>query len=259
MFADAKTDEVFDEHIIRKPFSGWAALMIELRSFGDDYKALVIGSTGALGRAFCELLRSDPGCALVTELSRSTSPSFDLMDPDSIGVAAENLAARGPFQLIILATGILHGPDVRPEKSLRSIDPDALQQVFQINTIGPALVLKHFLPMLSARGALAALSAKVGSIEDNRLGGWYAYRSSKAALNMMIKTAAIETARQRPEARLLSLHPGTVVSELSRPFQGAANARPASLAAAELLTVVDQTTAGDSGGFFSYNGERLPW
>lgn len=233
--------------------------MIRLHSFGDRYKALVIGSSGALGRAFCERLRSDPGCALVTELSRSTTPALDLMEPDSIAAAAKELAENAPYQLIIIATGILHGQHVRPEKSLRSIDPDALQRVFQINTIGPALVLRHFLPLLDAHGALAVLSAKVGSIEDNRLGGWYAYRSSKAALNMLIKTAAIETARQRPAARLLSLHPGTVASELSRPFQGAANARPPALAAADLLNVIDQSSADDSGGFFAYDGERLPW
>jgi len=233
--------------------------MAFLHSFAVGYRALVIGSSGALGRAFCEQLKRDPDCALVTQLSRHTTPAFDLTDPPSIAAAAKALADNGPYQLILLATGVLHGPGIAPEKSLGAIDAEALQQVFQINSLGPALVLQHFLPLLDARGAMALLSAKVGSIEDNRLGGWYAYRASKAALNMLVKTAAIELARQRPQARLLSLHPGTVISPLSQPFRGAANARPAAQAAAELLKVVDASTAADSGGFFAYNGERLPW
>jgi NAD(P)-dependent dehydrogenase (short-subunit alcohol dehydrogenase family) len=106
---------------------------------------------------------------------------------------------------------------------------------------------------------MAVLSAKVGSIGDNRLGGWYAYRASKAALNMLIKTAAIELARTRPHTRLLSLHPGTVISGLSQPFKGASAARPASLAARELLSLIDRLAPADSGNFFAYNGERLPW
>ncbi len=233
--------------------------MPALQSFGTDYRALVIGSTGALGRAFCAQLQADPGCVLVTELSRQSTPALDLADPPSIAAAAQALAGQGPYQLILLATGLLHAPGLAPEKSLAAIEADALQRVFQVNSLGPALVMRHFLPLLAADGALAVLSAKVGSIEDNRLGGWYAYRASKAALNMLLKTAAIEHARQHPQARLLSLHPGTVVSPLSQPFRGAAKARPAAQAAAELLRVVDNSTAADSGGFFAYNGERLPW
>lgn len=233
--------------------------MIPMQSFGPEYRALVIGSSGALGQAFCELLRGDPGCAALTDLSRSTQPCLDLERPESIGAAAAAVADRGPFHLIVLATGVLHRGQVQPERSLAAIDAEALQVLFQVNTLGPALVLKHFLPLLERQGAMAALSAKVGSIEDNRLGGWYAYRSSKAALNMLLKTAAIELARQRPEARLLSLHPGTVISSLSQPFRGSASARPAIQAAAELLTVIDQSTAQDSGSFLSYDGERLPW
>lgn len=233
--------------------------MLQLKSFGPGYRALVIGSSGALGQAFCALLRADPGCAGVTELSRRSQPSLDLQNPASIATSAQALAADAPYHLILLATGVLHTPDIQPEKSLAALDAEALQSVFQINSIGPALVLQDFLPLLAAEGAMAVLSAKVGSIEDNRLGGWYAYRASKAALNMLLKTAAIEHARQRPRARLLSLHPGTVISPLSQPFRGAANARPAAQAAAELLTVVDNSTAADSGGFFAYNGERLPW
>ncbi|MGI3129578.1 SDR family oxidoreductase [Halopseudomonas pachastrellae] len=231
---------------------------MQLTSFGDEYRALVVGS-GALGQAFCELLREDPACAGVTVLSRATQPGFDLLEPASIAAAAQAVAAQAPYQLVLIATGVLHDAEIQPEKSLAAIDAEAMQSVFQINSIGPALLLQHVLPLLDRKGALAVLSARVGSIADNRLGGWYAYRASKAALNMLLKTAAIEHARRYPEARLLSLHPGTVVSPLSQPFRGAAAARPARQAAAQLLSVVDNATAADSGGFFAYDGAVIPW
>lgn len=230
-----------------------------LASLGNGYRALVIGASGALGTAFCELLSQDPRCVGVRELGRNTFPGLDLEHPETIASAAAELAAEAPYQLIVHAAGLLHRDQVKPEKSYSAIEPEALQAVFQVNTLGPALVLRHFLPLLDPRGAMAMLSAKVGSIGDNRLGGWYAYRASKAALNMLIKTAAIELARTRPQSRLLSLHPGTVVSGLSQPFRGASSARPADVAAAELLTLIDQLTPADSGHFFAYDGERLPW
>ena len=230
-----------------------------MTSLGDGYRALVIGASGALGTAFCEQLKQDPRCAGVRALGRHTVPALDLERPETIASAAAELAAEAPYQLIVHAAGLLHRDQIKPEKSLSTIEPEALQAVFQVNTLGPALVLRHFLPLLEPRGAMAILSAKVGSIGDNRLGGWYAYRASKAALNMLVKTAAIELARTRPQVRLLSLHPGTVVSGLSQPFSAAANARPADIAAAQLLTVIDQLTPADSGYFYSYDGERLPW
>ena len=232
---------------------------LTMASLGDGYRALVIGASGALGTAFCELLKQDPRCAGVRALGRHTVPELDLERPETIANAATELAAEAPYQLIVHAAGLLHRDRITPEKSFSAIEPEALQAVFQVNTLGPALVLRHFLPLLEPRGAMAMLSAKVGSIGDNRLGGWYAYRASKAALNMLIKTAAIELARTRPQSRLLSLHPGTVVSGLSQPFRGATNARPADIAAAQLLTLIDQLTPADSGHFFAYDGERLPW
>jgi NAD(P)-dependent dehydrogenase (short-subunit alcohol dehydrogenase family) len=230
-----------------------------MNSLGEGYRALVIGASGALGAAFCELLNEDPRCSVVRELGRNSAPVLDLEKPDSIARAAAELAEETPYQLILHAAGLLHREDIKPEKSYTSIEADALQAIFQVNTLGPALILRHFLPLLDARGAMAVLSAKVGSIGDNRLGGWYAYRASKAALNMLIKTAAIELARTRPQTRLLSLHPGTVISGLSQPFKGASAARPASLAARELLSLIDRLAPADSGNFFAYNGERLPW
>jgi NAD(P)-dependent dehydrogenase (short-subunit alcohol dehydrogenase family) len=230
-----------------------------MNSLGEGYRALVIGASGALGAAFCELLNEDPRCSVVRELGRNSAPGLDLEKPDSIARAAAELAEETPYQLILHAAGLLHREDIKPEKSYTSIEADALQAIFQVNTLGPALILRHFLPLLDAHGAMAVLSAKVGSIGDNRLGGWYAYRASKAALNMLIKTAAIELARTRPHTRLLSLHPGTVISGLSQPFKGASAARPASLAARELLSLIDRLAPADSGNFFAYNGERLPW
>ena len=232
---------------------------LTMASLGDGYRALVIGASGALGTAFCELLKQDPRCAGVRALGRHTVPELDLERPETIANAATELAAEAPYQLIVHAAGLLHRDRIKPEKSFSAIESEALQAVFQVNTLGPALVLRHFLPLLEPRGAMAMLSAKVGSIGDNRLGGWYAYRASKAALNMLIKTAAIELARTCPQSRLLSLHPGTVVSGLSQPFRGASNARPADVAADQLLTLIDQLTPADSGHFFAYDGERLPW
>ena len=232
---------------------------LTLTSFGSGYKALVIGASGAIGQAFCQLLRADAGCSSVRELSRASSPALDLEDPTSIAAAAAALAEEGPYQLILHAAGLLHRPGIAPEKSLAAIEADALQAVFQVNALGPALVLRHFLPLLDRQGAMAMLSAKVGSIGDNRLGGWYAYRASKAALNMLIRTAAIELARSKPKARLLALHPGTVISPLSQPFRGAAAARPAEQAAAEMLRVIDSLGPEHSGSFHAYDGQQLPW
>ncbi|QEY63750.1 SDR family oxidoreductase [Metapseudomonas lalkuanensis] len=232
---------------------------LSLHSMDHGYRSLVIGASGALGSAFCELLREDPRCAAVRELGRGSSPALDLEDPSSIALAAAALTAEGPYQLILHSAGLLHRSGVQPEKSLAALEAQTLQAVFQVNALGPALVLRHFLPLLHARGKMAMLSAKVGSIGDNRLGGWYAYRASKAALNMLVKTAAIELGRSRPQACLFSLHPGTVVSRLSEPFRGAALARPAHQAAVDLLSLVDRLGPAESGGFYAYDGERLPW
>ncbi|QXH70533.1 SDR family oxidoreductase [Pseudomonas atacamensis] len=232
---------------------------LTLASFGDGYRALVIGANGALGTAFCQHLNQDPRCASVRALGRKTVPKLDLEQPETIASAAAELAGEAPYHLIIHAAGLLHRDQVKPEKSYSAIEAESLQAVFQVNTLGPALLLRDFLPLLAPQGAMAMLSAKVGSIGDNRLGGWYAYRASKAALNMLIKTAAIELSRTRPQSRLLSLHPGTVVSPLSQPFRGAASARPADIAAAQLLSLIDTLTPADSGHFFAYDGERLPW
>jgi NAD(P)-dependent dehydrogenase (short-subunit alcohol dehydrogenase family) len=147
-----------------------------------------------------------------------------------------------------------------PEKKLSELNYAQLMDTFRTNTFGPALVLRHFTPLLdSQRGVMAVLSAKVGSIGDNRLGGWYSYRASKAALNMLVKTASIEVKRSNPGAVLVALHPGTVHSRLSQPFRGGGAARSAADAATDMLGVLDRSTPADTGQFLAYNGAQLPW
>ncbi len=229
-------------------------------SFPDGYRVLVIGASGGIGAALVEALRGDPRCAAVLGLSRGSQPALDLADAASIAAAAEALSAQAPFQLIVNAAGVLHGPAFMPEKKLGDLHYYQLLHTFQVNTFGPALLLRHFARLLDRRrGVLAMLSAKVGSIGDNRLGGWYSYRASKAALNMLVKTAAIEVRSSNPNAVLLALHPGTVDSALSRPFRGAEIGRAPALAARQLLQVIDGLGPEASGGFYSWNGEQLPW
>lgn len=231
-----------------------------MTSFPNGFRALVIGASGGIGAALVQTLRSEPHCGAVTELGRSTVPALDLADPASIESAATEVAGQGPFHLIINAAGLLHGSGFMPEKRLGDLDYDQLLATFQVNTFGPALLLRHFTGLLDRqRGVLAMLSAKVGSIEDNRLGGWYSYRASKAALNMLIKTASIEVRRNQPNAVLLALHPGTVSTPLSQPFRGAEIGRSAGDAARDLLRVIDSLGPDASGSFHAYDGELLPW
>ena len=223
--------------------------------------AVVIGS-GGIGGALAEALRSAAEYDEVVVLGRRSTPALDLLDEASIAACARWLAARGASELVIDATGILHGPDMAPEKSWRELDPATLAQAFAINAIGPALLMKHFLPLLprERRAVFATLSAKVGSIGDNRLGGWYAYRASKAALNQLVRTASVELRRSRPQAICVALHPGTVDTGLSAPFaKSGLQVQAPALAAQRLLTVLAGLKAEDSGEFFDYRGERLPW
>jgi NAD(P)-dependent dehydrogenase (short-subunit alcohol dehydrogenase family) len=189
---------------------------------------------------------------------------MDVTDERSIELAAARCVSSGPLRLVIVATGVLHdGDTLQPEKSWLMLNADRLSKVFAINTIGPALVAKHFLPLLDRhhRCIFAALSARVGSISDNRLGGWYGYRASKAGLNMIIKTLSIELQRRNKFAICLGLHPGTVDSGLSAPFQ-ANVAQPklfsATRAASELLSVIDQANAEQSGRVLAWDGQEVP-
>ena len=229
-------------------------------SLPDQFHALVIGASGSIGAAFVDLLRAAPRCASVTALHRHSAPALDFSDEDSVAAAARVLAAGPRYHLIVNAAGILHSDAFMPEKRLADLHAAQMLATFQANTFGPALLLRHFTPLLAReRAVFALLSAKVGSIGDNRLGGWYSYRASKAALNMLVKTAAIELARNQPNGVLVALHPGTVNSRLSQPFKGETIGRPAQAAAADMLAVLDALTPADSGSFRSYTGAELPW
>ena len=224
------------------------------------FRALVIGSSGTIGSAFIESLEKNPACSGVVGIHRNSAHPIDYQDLSTVEQAANALAGEAPFQLIINTIGILHSADWMPEKKLDDLNPAQLQTLMQINAIGPSLTIKHFSKLLDPAGSvMATLSAKVGSIEDNRLGGWYSYRASKAALNMLIKTAAIELARTKPNIALIALHPGTVNSRLSQPFKGQQIGRPPLDAAQDMLNVLLSLDKEDSGTFISYSGERLPW
>jgi NAD(P)-dependent dehydrogenase (short-subunit alcohol dehydrogenase family) len=179
---------------------------------------------------------------------------------ESIQTAYETLEKLRPFDLIINTIGVLHTQQWIPEKRLSDLQANQLQQQFLSNAVGPALTIKHFSKLMNpAGGVFATLSAKVGSITDNRLGGWYSYRASKAALNMLIKTASIELHRTQPHLVLVAMHPGTVKSNLSRPFRGDEIGRDPSEAASEILSILGSLEASDTGSFKSYRGEDIPW
>ncbi len=225
--------------------------------------AIVIGSSGAIGGALVERLRSDPSFTDVIGLSRSSDPPLDLLDETSIAAAAQAVAAHGAEpRLVIDTTGFLHGDGMQPEKTWRHLDPAVLAHVFAVNAIGPALLLKHFLPLFprDGRAVFATLSARAASIAENAIGGWYGYRASKAALNQLVRTAAAELRRTRKQALCVALHPGHVESRLSAPFGsgGQATLSPAE-AAASLLRVLDGLAPADTGGFFDQEGAPIPW
>ena len=223
--------------------------------------AVVAGAGGAIGAAIADRLDADPGFARVVRLSRSGVPSFDIGEEASIIAATDHL--RGcEIRLVVDATGFLHDGMFRPEKALRDLDAAHLAHAFAINAIGPALLMKHVLPLLPRHGraVFATLSARVGSIGDNRLGGWYAYRASKAALNQLVRTAAVELRRSRPEALAIALHPGTVHSHLSRPFaKGGLDVQTPEDAARRILAVIDGLGPADHGGFLDQRGDTVPW
>jgi NAD(P)-dependent dehydrogenase (short-subunit alcohol dehydrogenase family) len=229
-------------------------------SLGPHYRALVIGASGTIGAAFVSALQTDSHCAQVTELSRRTTPGFTLEDEASIATAANALKDQGPFALIIDATGALTIDGVGPEKHLGALDASKLLRSFQVNTIGPALLLKHFLPLLrNERAIFAKLSARVGSISDNQKGGWYGYRASKAALNMMLQTAGIEFARKNKQAVIVALQPGTVASPLSQPFASASHTISAAESASGLLKSIDALEPRSGAHFVDYAGQPIAW
>ena len=226
-------------------------------------RAAVIGASGGIGAALAAGLEASG--TQVVRLSRSAGESaifLDLEDEASIAAAAATIAEGGELDLVIVASGYLHSDGEGPEKDWRHIDAANLARNFAVNATGPVLVAKHFLPLLPARerAGFAAISARVGSISDNRLGGWYGYRASKAALNMLIRTLSVELARKKPDAFCIGLHPGTVDTALSEPFQR--NVPEGKLftpeySASRLLEVIASRDASHSGNLFAFDGEMI--
>ncbi len=233
-----------------------------MSSFPVDSLAVVIGAGGGIGGALADALDESPAFAKVVRVSRRTD-GFELTDEASVASAARAVAALDlPIRLVIVATGLLHDGDLQPEKSWRQLDAARLARSFAVNATGPALIAKRFLPLLPREGkaVFAALSAKVGSIGDNRLGGWYGYRAAKSALNQLLHTAAIELQRTHPDAFCVTLHPGTVSTPLSAPFTSSGHAPVgAQFAATRLLGVIDNLRASDNGCMLDHTGQPLPW
>jgi NAD(P)-dependent dehydrogenase (short-subunit alcohol dehydrogenase family) len=236
-------------------------------------RIVVIGSSGGIGRALVESLATDCPTATIHALSRSPQQSggsihhhfIDIVEEESIRAAAEAASRDGPLDLVVVASGILHqGSALQPEKSMRALDAEALLEVLRVNAVAPAMVAKHFLPRLRTehKTVFAALSARIGSISDNRLGGWASYRASKAALNMLLKTLAIEHARQWPDSVVVALHPGTVDTPLSKPFSSRVPAEQLfapSQSVGHLLRVIDDLTPTVTGGFFAWDGTPIEY
>ncbi len=242
-----------------------------LPTMGENLRVVIVGASGGIGAAFIEHLTASDQVSQIYALSRQgiahASPkvanlTFDFTSEDSIIAAAEALRELDPFDLIIVASGLLQGEGIAPEKSIRDLSFKGFETSFMANTIGPAMTAKYFLPLLrrDRKTVFAALSARVGSISDNRIGGWYAYRASKAALNMVLKTLSIEYGRRFKQAVIIGLHPGTVDTDLSKPFQ--ANVPEGKLFTAEfstekMLQVIDKVAPDDTGLLFDWAGEKV--
>lgn len=234
-------------------------------------RAAVFGASGAIGGALVSELKAR-GVECVYALSRrATAPAaegvipltVDILDEASLAAAAARIGEEGRLDTAIIATGLLHAPEIMPEKALRDLRAETMAAMFAVNCTGPALVMKHFLPLLprDRPARLAVLSARVGSISDNRKGGWYAYRAAKAALNMVVRNVAIETARRAPQAVVVALHPGTVDSALSRPFRSfipPGQAVSPETAAMRLADVLEIVGPHQSGHFIAYDGSVIP-
>lgn len=231
----------------------------------DPGSAVVIGAAGGIGAALADALAADGRHDVIHRFARSAPAplTIDVTDADSVAAAAAMVAESGASpRLVIVATGLLHADGHRPERSLSDIDPAWMAQNFAVNTIGPALVARHFLPLLPRHGRtiFAALSARVGSIGDNRTGGWFSYRASKAALNQLVRSFAIAEARRNPDAVVVALHPGTVDTAMSQPFQRAvppAALVTPSIAAANLLRTIDALTPAQTGRIFAWDGREI--
>ena len=234
-----------------------------LSSLKKDYNALVVGGTGGIGAAITAKLQADPACASVVPLSRSSDPGIDFSEPTTLERAANALSSQGTeFHSLIIATGRLTtSQGVGPEKAFDHLTHETMTELFEVNAIGPALALKAFLPLMSRheRCLIATLSARVGSIGDNGLGGWISYRASKAALNQITHTAAIETRRRNDKSVCVALHPGTIPTGLSEPYARNRFTHSPEDCASNLLSVLNHLPPEKTGGFYDYAGKEIPW
>ena len=231
-----------------------------MNTLGPHYQALVIGASGSIGSAFTTALQNDRSCAAVCAVSRETHPFFALENENSIAALANELKTQGPFALIIDATGALTIDGHGPEKHLGALDAQRMLRAFEVNTVGPALLLKHLSPLLApGRSIYAKLSARVGSISDNHKGGWYGYRASKAALNMVLQSAAIELSRRRPDVIVAALQPGTVSSKLSQPFAPPGTSITPQESVRGMLNTLDQLLPTGRAHFCDYRGNAIEW
>lgn len=243
---------------------------MNLVSLREGYRAAVFGASGGIGGALVRLLAEDSRCSAVYAGARQAPGSgakihpfsFDLTQEETIAACVSRIGLEGDLDLAIVASGLLHDADLQPEKTMRALNPAMLARSFAVNAVGPALIAKHILPRLprDRKSVFAALSARVGSISDNRSGGWHAYRASKAALNQLIRTCAIELGVRNRQAICVTLHPGTVDTPMSGPFR--AGVSPDRLftpqtSASHLLAVIDRLKADMSGGFFAWDGARI--
>ncbi len=219
-------------------------------------RALVIGATGGIGAAVTAQLKADGWD--VTGLSR-TVDGFDVGNPASVEQCLQGQS--GPFDLIFVALGVLAPLWGAPEKSLSAIKAEDMAAVYAVNAIGPALILRHAARLLpkDGRGVIATLSARVGSIGDNKIGGWYSYRASKAALNQIVHGAAIELGRSHKGSICVALHPGTVATSFTADYAGRHKTVEPQNAAQNLLGVIANLTPEDTGGFFDYAGKEIVW
>ena len=243
-----------------------------LSSFKNDLQICVVGASGGIGRCLLKKLDNDQSVKSIYTFSRKEiSPISNKVKPFHIDITSEDSVKKASshitnqsIDLIVVATGILHDDGIVPEKRISDLNSMNMRKLYEVNTIGPAMIAKYFIPLLDSteKSVFAVLSARVGSIKDNSLGGWTSYRASKAALNMIIKTISIETARTIPNAIIVGLHPGTVDTNLSKPFQKNISKEKLfspNYTVEKLLSVINNLEAKDSGGFFAWDGKQIDY
>lgn len=243
-----------------------------LSSFDNNLQVCVIGASGGIGHCLVKKLDKEQRVKSIYAFSRKEitpisekviNHHIDIISEDSVKKASSHIKNQS-IDLVVVATGILHDDGIDPEKRISDLNPMNMRKLYEVNTIGPAMIAKYFIPLLDStkKSVFAVLSARVGSIKDNSLGGWASYRASKAALNMIIKTISIETTRKAPNSIIVGLHPGTVDTNLSKPFQKNISQEKLfspNFTVERLLSVINNIETKDSGGFFAWDGKQIDY